>query len=106
MKTKVVMAMLGKTNHPINKNENKEVESEHHPANSQNNDNSTDEVDANVPVDDNEFYDEGWEPPPREATNKENKKMFSEALGIIVKILMNNHIYKFAGPDWKWKHRR
>ena len=41
-------------------------------------------------------YDE-WELPTREPTYDEKKKMFSEALGIVVMILMKNHLYKFGG---------
>ena len=45
----------------------------------------------------NDNYDETWTKPVRNPTKVEEKKMFAEVLGIIVKVLMNNHIYTFGG---------
>ena len=41
--------------------------------------------------------DDGWNVPDREPTNEEKNIMFAEALGIVLLILMNNHLYKFGG---------
>ena len=41
--------------------------------------------------------DNNWNPPDRKATKNEEKSMFAEVLAIVVKILMNNHIYSFGG---------
>ena len=46
---------------------------------------------------DTESSNKTWEKPERKATEKEEQMMMAEALAVIVKVLMNNHIYTFGG---------
>ena len=42
----------------------------------------------------------GWACPMRQPTKSEERKMFVELLSILIKVLMNNHVYTFDGKVW------
>ena len=41
--------------------------------------------------------DKYWNPPKREPSTDEEKSLFAEVIAVVVKILMNNHVYSFGG---------